>query len=498
MKTGLIAMAFSLFPVSIYAQGYNHQWLLGNYNFIQDPKGRMYIDSNSINILTEFRKMPFYGTQGNISDSNGNLLMASNGVWIANATGDTMMNGSGINPGGITPNWPNGLPMTGNNVFVNYPGDSTQYILFHHSADMNGSLAEVHTLYYSLIEIPLDSGRGGVVSKNNVILTDTLGSGIGICKHSNGRDWWVIFTKDNSSFIYEILFDNNGISLMNTQNLGFVPFNDGNVSQLTFSPDGTKFISSTYDNPQSRNSSIVLSRFNRCTGMFSNTVALPLTSGEYLWGLAFSPSGKYAYAASSNYIYQIDADTYTLVDTVATFDGFISPGPNCCYTSFWNLYLAADGKIYVTSGSSVRHFSVINSPDSAGIACDIQQHSIFIGNYAHLRAVPNHPNYYLGCDTTLGCPCLTTGIDEAHGHDFKFSVSPNPTSGQLKIMYLLPQNKSGKLELFDINGRRVYEMNLPPWSTLQQLDVSFLSGGVYNCVIKAGEFRVNKKLVVVR
>jgi hypothetical protein len=187
MKTGLIAMAFSLFPVSIYAQGYNHQWLLGNYNFIQDPKGRMYIDSNSINILTEFRKMPFYGTQGNISDSNG--------VWIANATGDTMMNGSGINPGGITPNWPNGLPMTGNNVFVNYPGDSTQYILFHHSADMNGSLAEVHTLYYSLIEIPLDSGRGGVVSKNNVILTDTLGSGIGICKHSNGRDWWVIFTK---------------------------------------------------------------------------------------------------------------------------------------------------------------------------------------------------------------------------------------------------------------------------------------------------------------
>src|SRR5690606_23786057 len=89
-------------------QGYNHQWLIGYW---PSPfnKGRFYFDQSSYILSSEIRKMPFYGTQGNISDANGNLLMASNGVWIANATGDTMMNGSGINPGGITPNWPNGL-----------------------------------------------------------------------------------------------------------------------------------------------------------------------------------------------------------------------------------------------------------------------------------------------------------------------------------------------------------------------------------------------------
>ncbi|MBK7966398.1 MAG: hypothetical protein IPK10_14680 [Bacteroidetes bacterium] len=32
-------------------------------------------------------KMPFRAAQGNLSDENGNLLMVSNGCWIADATG---------------------------------------------------------------------------------------------------------------------------------------------------------------------------------------------------------------------------------------------------------------------------------------------------------------------------------------------------------------------------------------------------------------------------
>jgi hypothetical protein len=161
--------------------------------------------------------------------------------------------------------------------------------------------------------------------------------------------------------------------------------------------------------------------------------------------------------------------------------------------------LAANGKIYVTSGSSVQHLTVINSPDSAGLACDVQQHSIDLVDYLHLRSVPNHPNYYLGCDTTLGCPCLTTGIEELEGHEFRFNVAPNPTNGNFKITYLLPQNQPGKLEVFDINGRRIYEMNLPQWSTMQEVILpKSVSSGVYNCVITSGGERGSKKVVVYR
>jgi hypothetical protein len=84
-------------------------------------------------------------------------------------------------------------------------------------------------------------------------------------------------------------------------------------------------------------------------------------------------------------------------------------------------------------------------------------------------------------------------------HDFRFNVAPNPTHGNFKITYLLPQNQPGKLEVFDINGWRIYEMNLPHWSTMQEVSLPVsVSNGVYNCMITSGGERGSKKVVVYR
>ncbi|MDQ3051705.1 MAG: T9SS type A sorting domain-containing protein [Bacteroidota bacterium] len=480
-----------------HGQGYNHQWLLGNYNFVQDPKGRMFIDSNNFTIIPETRKMPFYGAQGNICDANGNLLMSSNGVWIADATNDTMVNGSDINPGIYASNWPNGFPISNTSLFLPYPADTNQFLLIHQTGGYNGFAPVMPSeLYYSLIDITQNSGLGVVTLKNQVIYQDTIAWGVAACKHSNGRDWWVVTVKDSSDQVYITEITPGGIQNTSLQTLGFSPISIETISQLTFSPDGTKFIASTYDDPINRNSFIVIADFNRCSGTFSNTQTIQLTSGSYLWGQSFSPSGTFAYACNSNHIFQINTNTYTF-DTVATYDGFISPGPSCCATTFGNMYLAANGKIYITSGSSIRHFTEINNPDSAGIACDIQQHSVFIGNYAHLRSVPNHPNYYLGCDTSSGCPCLTSDEMETSENDFRFMVSPNPTSGPLKFVYLLPLNKNGILEIYDVKGIKVYSQNLPPWSTFQHVNLTFLKNGIYHCVITSGNDRFAKNFVII-
>ncbi|HMU78124.1 MAG TPA: T9SS type A sorting domain-containing protein, partial [Bacteroidia bacterium] len=81
-------------------------------------------------------------------------------------------------------------------------------------------------------------------------------------------------------------------------------------------------------------------------------------------------------------------------------------------------------------------------------------------------------------------------------HDFRFSVSPNPNNGNFKIMYLLPQNSKGTFEVFDITGKKVFNYNLPQWSTLQNFDLSFLANGVYHCSITSNNQRVNKKLII--
>ena len=102
MQFYYLILIFLLIPVFSFAQGFKNIWLLG-YNtqtdqYTTSPTATLDFKSGMPVIAGTNRKMHFQETQGNIADANGNLLMSSNGIWIANATGDTMLNGSGLNP----------------------------------------------------------------------------------------------------------------------------------------------------------------------------------------------------------------------------------------------------------------------------------------------------------------------------------------------------------------------------------------------------------------
>ena len=49
-----------------------------------------------------------------------------------------------------------------------------------------------------------------------------------------------------------------------------------------------------------------------------------------------------------------------------------------------------------------------------------------------------------------------------------------------------------------MTGQLVYKMNLPPWSTLQYVDLPGLSAGVYTAVVRSGYERSAKKLTIIR
>ncbi|MBL0052418.1 MAG: hypothetical protein IPP29_13365 [Bacteroidetes bacterium] len=315
----LISM-LQICSMDIFAQGYNHVWKLGYGGWFD--KGIMTFDTNAYQFNIEHRPQGFVGTQATISDAQGNFLMSSNGVWIANANNDTMLNGDSLNPGPDVNAFPHGLLVTYGNVFLPFTTDSNKFFLVH-QAGFDNYIPSIE-LYYSIIDKALDTGLGGVVQKNISIFQDTIGYGLAACKHANGRDWWVVAMKDSTNIIYKVLITPSDIQSVTTQSLGFVPLSFDAINQLTFSQDGTKFISATYNNIFQKNSSMVLCDFNRCTGMFSNTQTIPLTNNAYLWGLAFSASGKYAYACSSNDIFQVNTSSLQ-IDTVATYDGFYFP-----------------------------------------------------------------------------------------------------------------------------------------------------------------------------
>lgn len=511
MRKIILFYIYVLYPTLLCAQGKTQNFLIGYGavldSFTTSSYGRLLFNSTNVVVTGEVRKMAFDATQANISDENGNLLMSSNGCWIADATGDTMLNGDSLNPNAFTNDYcynsyPQGLPLSHGNIILPYPNNPDKYILFHQTGNYNANPALASTeLYYSEIDLSLNGGLGAVTNKNQIILNDTLSWGLAACKHANGRDWWIVALKDKATtIIHKFLLDSSGINYMGTQNLGFpAPF-VGNATQPVFSPDGTKFVygSGRGGGISTAFHDVRLFNFDRCNGNFTGLAYIALNDSSTGFGLAFSPDSKYLYNASFTQIYQFNTDTSDITaskTTVAINDVFASPIPPF-YTNFWLMYLAANGKIYISSGNGVVDLHYINYPDSAGMACDVHLHDLHLPCYS-FRGNVYHPNYYLGCDTTqTSCPCLTTSINEIE-HDFRFSISPNPNNGNFRIMYLLPQNKSGTLQIFDITGKEIYHQVLPPWSTLQYVSLPKIAEGVYQCTITSNNQRVNKKLVVV-
>ena len=76
-------------------------------------------------------------------------------------------------------------------------------------------------------------------------------------------------------------------------------------------------------------------------------------------------------------------------------------------------------------------------------------------------------------------------------------IPPQDSDGFIKFVYLLPQNKSGELSVYSIMGQLVHKQYLSSWSSLQLMDMSDMSSGIYTCVLTSGTHRTAKKLVVI-
>ena len=361
------ALLFSTFDCS--AQGRTYNWLLG-----YQSKSRMTFTDTSYSVINEIRTIPFRATEGNISDENGNLLMSSNGIFISDATGDTMQGGGGLNPNLFTDDWSDwGLPIPYGNIILTMPDDSNRYVLFHQTGNYNAiSPLSSTEIYFSVIDISLNGGLGEVISKNNIALNGLFGWGMAACKHSNGRDWWIIALSDSATVAYKFLLTPDTIMFVNQQNLSIQGFS-GFGGEPTFSPDGEKFAFACGNGDGITgywSSRVQLFDFDRCDGSFDLDTVIDYSDGNVGLGTAFSSNSKYLYFSTTEHIYQINADTSDIGSTfqlVATNDTFYSP-VFPFQTNFLFMYLAANGKIYITSGNGVLHLHEIDYPDSAGTA----------------------------------------------------------------------------------------------------------------------------------
>ena len=70
-------------------------------------------------------------------------------------------------------------------------------------------------LYYSIVDMSLNSGLGAVILRDSLIIDGLLSEKMCAIMHANGYDWWILFHNinftDSSNVFYRMLFDSSGI-----------------------------------------------------------------------------------------------------------------------------------------------------------------------------------------------------------------------------------------------------------------------------------------------
>jgi hypothetical protein len=411
MRKLYIFIAFMAANSTAYSQKMDNVWLLGaqlQVNALANTNILTFDDS--LVITNQLRATSMHSTNASISDSLGNLLFYTNGCYIADRNGDMVINSDSLNPGLVYElscvEETKGYASSSSALFLKHPTQANLIYLFHiaNFFQITPILAgHKERLYYTVIDASANNGLGSVLSKNNLILKDTIQyEGIHAVRHANGRDWWLILGKQYSNQYWTVLFSDKGLKIED-QAIG-VPVTFDSFGNFVFSPDGSKL--ARY-NPRD---DLHIFDFDRCTGLLSNPVHFQMTNNadnKLGGGTAFSADGHYLYVSDELRLWQFDMWASDPTATLTKIADRELNGPCALgYTITW-LELGPDGRIYGAPASGQQCMHRVARPERGGEACE------FVQSYYKLTTphqyMPHFPNYRLG--PVDGSACDTLGID---------------------------------------------------------------------------------------
>jgi hypothetical protein len=421
------------FSITLNAQNkYGHQWLFTNFNTIDfryDSAG-----------TGQIQPYPLYNSgasfSSNICDKNGNIIMQTGGCLIINKVFNLMKGGENINSrstallGWCKPNERGGyFPFKQNNLFLNYPNDTTKYFLINidfdtlFPLDSNIILLPLH-LFYHVIDMSKENRDGEVIEKFKIAIQDTLSRGyLTAVKHSNNRDWWVIIPKFRSNCFFIVPITVNGVGPPQKQCLGITWHKKNDLGgQSAFSADGTK-----YSRVDERDT-IMVYNFNATTGQFSTPLRLSHPDNKsYLQGVCFSQNSRFLYVTYKLKAFQYDLQA-TDIQASMTVVGDVSSFALSAERGMLQVSkLAPDGKIYIASPFSHRYLSVINRPNCKGMLCDFRPHALELKFYNY-GALPNNPFFEVP-PANYNCDSLTATQEIVE----TITIAPNPAQSNVTV-----------------------------------------------------------------
>ena len=494
----LLIFFFSISTFLLFAQRETATWYFGNGAGLD-------FNSGSPVVLNDSAMNTVEGCS-TISDSDGNLLFYTDGTIIFNRNHVVMLNGSGLMGNASS---------TCSSIVIPYPQHENQYMVFTvYTSDYFYSLAR--GLNYSIVDMSLDGGLGGVISSSkNTNLLPITSEKLTATRTADGLGYWIISHFKNKFYAY--MLTNLGIStpviseldpfielidvtIFNTDVVnmrGYIKVNlQGNkLAVAHFSDNKTdEFIGITNINlargqAYSRGGRLFIYDFNNGNGVVSNGLDLEIDNASP-YGLEFSPNGRFLYVemdymepdyVPGAHLVKINEGLvaqYDLLSTniVASRDDIYHATLGDEVQMRGSLQLAYDGKIYHTR-RSYGALSVINSPNELGTDADYQHATISLNG--------TFPNW--GLPIFIQSYFTTTAIDY---HDILtipqgFSPNNDQLNDVFQIVNLRTVFPDFTIKIFNRYGTVVYEGNktIPDWDGTTT-NGNLLPTGTYFYVLK--------------
>ncbi len=434
-------------------------------------------------------------TTANVCDSDGNLLFFSNGMCLFDKHCDTIENAYDFHP-----------PKMG--AFYEPCANSTQaalilprkngtYYYFHYTMSDSAydNNASFDLLYYSIVDMQFNNGKGKLVSKNNNLLNGTQIAPYGLtaCRHANGRDWWLIMPEVIKNAYHVFLVTPDTVLPMGYQLVSSGFF--GTITphgQCAFSTNGNYLAATNFDG------GVKVMQFDRCSGIISPwlTVYIPLDLPNQTsrggCGVAFSESARFLYVNSFKKVHQFDlADTNVQQSRV-----LVGQEDSGSYAMFDPMQIGPNGKIYVSNFNGHSNcLNTIQNPEEKGVQCNFVYRSDTIRGSLAVIGVPNMPNYSLGVLHGSGCDTLISSLPPNPQSGLKniIQISPNPACDVVKIT-IADNREQLQLVIYNSVGQVAKQTVI---SGYLLLDVSDLPNGIYHIIAGGDTGKLYKARFVV-
>lgn len=413
----------------------------------------------------------------------GELIFASNGWRLINGQGNVLAHKLWFDdiphPGDSSDTTT--VNVTAGPLFLNDPGDSTKAYLFYgqlRSFLIQGVSfrADVH-FTYALLDLPTRS----LISKNNVVFSDTSSMGdMQACRHANGRDWWLIKPHIYTDLYYIGLLDPSGIE-MNLVQLPSVPHELRANTVSKFNIQGNKYLQFT-GGPGGAPELVHEYDFDRCEGILSNLIVHDIgdsiADNDNLSAITISPDGSKFYfnrnTSVSNGIiqgfFQVDLsnDEMKLISRTVSTPQMMPNGQKMLFGESFN-----DENNVIQ-----RRVSEIVNPNASFDELIINHFKYNTPNAMATIAPSNFAYFRLGAETGSICDSLNVGIPTNFNYpNLRFKVYPNPVESSLTIENDIPN--VCHIKITDMLGIVQWQGKTINQKTVLLDEISGLNKGLY-------------------